>query len=660
MHCLFYRLSLLLIYLATVLGTALELDNAEESSGSAGSSKGFHINPDSSILDFLDPGLLEDDILSSINSNLMSGKLVVVRDAFIPEFAEYIWKEITREEVTWTRRGYPSQHNFNPANPGHNSIKHKANAESYSKKLREVMTMFNSSSTREFMASVSGRPCSGTPELPVSEYRHGEYSSPHTDFKNMLSAGFLWNLSKDWDPTWGGAFFWGAASTLNDGFFYPTFNTLFLFLPTMTSVHFVTPVTSRAPQGSRRLTLGGNFKAGKEDLRSTTDPIEEAYGRKEDHIRLTANEAVWIAHKMDIEAITDPVRKEKLSKIKESIMDNYLYPLDRVYTVDSVDDDECNADDKEDVISRTDADVHKTNEKLDINITSQSSILDALDPSILEDDELLSDIKAKLLQGEVVIIRDAFKPEFAEYAWAELNREELKWEVNPDVRTLHSIPGHTSHKQKPIEATYSTGLLEVLELFEHENTKEFMGSLSGCSCSGPDVGLKPSWYKPNDYSSPHTDFKGERSLALIWNLSKDWEPSWGGAFYWFPSQTMEGGYQHATFNTLILFLPTPSSIHAVTPVAEWAEGKRLTIGGWYKAGQTESEFSTKNPIEDIFIKKQDHIRLTGSQSTWIVHDMNAEDVAAGDPTRKQKLLHLKETIATELVYPLDESTYIIE
>ena len=64
-------------------------------------------------------------------------------------------------------------------------------------------------------------------------------------------------------------------------------------------------------------------------------------------------------------------------------------------------------------------------------------------------------------------------------------------------------------------------MVNILSLFEHEKSRTFLGSISGCSCSGHKVGLKPSWYKPGDYSSPHTDFKGERFLSFIWNLSKE-------------------------------------------------------------------------------------------------------------------------------------------
>lgn len=40
---------------------------------------------------------------------------------------------------------------------------------------------------------------------------------------------------------------------------------------------------------------------------------------------------------------------------------------------------------------------------------SDSSIVDFIDPSILEDDELLDDIRSQLVKGKLVVIRNAFR-----------------------------------------------------------------------------------------------------------------------------------------------------------------------------------------------------------------------------------------------------------
>jgi Rps23 Pro-64 3,4-dihydroxylase Tpa1-like proline 4-hydroxylase len=73
---------------------------------------------------------------------------------------------------------------------------------------------------------------------------------------------------------------------------------------------------------------------------------------------------------------------------------------------------------------------------------------------------------------------------------------------------------------------------------------------------------------------------------------------------------MEDGSHYPTFNTLLLFLPTPSSVHAVTPVTENAKGERLLIGEWYLAGAVENDFtSTTNPLKTFTSKRKTTLDL---------------------------------------------------
>jgi Rps23 Pro-64 3,4-dihydroxylase Tpa1-like proline 4-hydroxylase len=218
-------------------------------------------------------------------------------------------------------------------------------------------------------------------------------------------------------------------------------------------------------------------------------------------------------------------------------------------------------------------------------LTSESSLLDYLDPVLLEDDETLVDIRKSVRSGQLVVIRDAFIPEFAEHVWKQLNRDDLSWTSGCwRTPTSKHIRGQVTCTHMPDKRSYSSELLEVMDMLDNTKTKDFMETISGRKCSGPTWNMNPSWYKPGDYASPHTDFLQMRYTAFLWNLSKDWDPSWGGAFYWSPAGNVEDGFHYPTFNTLLLFLPTPSSVHMVTPVTENAKGKRLVLGGTFVAG----------------------------------------------------------------------------
>lgn len=65
-------------------------------------------------------------------------------------------------------------------------------------------------------------------------------------------------------------------------------------------------------------------------------------------------------------------------------------------------------------------------------LKENASLLDYLNPDILENAELMSDISKSLQLDELVVVRDAFLPEFAEYVWRDLNREDLEWPLNSD------------------------------------------------------------------------------------------------------------------------------------------------------------------------------------------------------------------------------------
>ena len=63
-----------------------------EGTTAAANNGSFKISPTSSITDFLDPELLDgEEVLTDIKSNMLAGNLVVIHDAFVPDFAEFVW-----------------------------------------------------------------------------------------------------------------------------------------------------------------------------------------------------------------------------------------------------------------------------------------------------------------------------------------------------------------------------------------------------------------------------------------------------------------------------------------------------------------------------------------------------------------------------------------
>jgi hypothetical protein len=152
-------------------------------------------------------------------------------------------------------------------------------------------------------------------------------------------------------------------------------------------------------------------------------------------------------------------------------------------------------------------------------VEPNTSIHQYLNPKLLEDPSTLEKVGERLRAGELVIIRDAFRPEFAEAMHYDLSTNE-DW----GLFQVHSSDGFHYHHHNIYDAEdYSELMNTTYKMFDHPDTKAWAEGLTGKDCSGEVTG-SPSYYMPGDYSMPHTDFKGERTVAYVWHLSKNWRP----------------------------------------------------------------------------------------------------------------------------------------
>lgn len=243
-----------------------------------------------------------------------------------------------------------------------------------------------------------------------------------------------------------------------------------------------------------------------------------------------------------------------------------------------------------------------------------SSIEDYLNPVHTKNPETMSRIAKQLQEGDVVVLRDAFRPEFAEMVYAELSHKDVAWELNEAY-----FPDGYGHRHHNVydRSDWSARLNSTFDVFRDEASKAFMAKLTGRDCSGETVGA-PSWYKEGDHSLPHTDWVGQRTVAYVWHLSKNWKPEWGGALYWAQHDHGVATYP-ASFNTLVLFSVTTTSAHFVTTVSPHHKGKRLTFNGWW-------------------------------QSSWLpaADDETVEDVL-GDDSKRRAITHTQLQAVTDLV-----------
>lgn len=195
--------------------------------------------------------------------------------------------------------------------------------------------------------------------------------------------------------------------------------------------------------------------------------------------------------------------------------------------------------------------------------------------------EYLNEVGAKLRDGEIVAIQDAFQEDFADKVHDLLKRESdwalLEKATKGGFLARTHIPRAFSRAwihRKPVFA-------KLEKIFKDPETMEFMETLSSRDCQG-DVAVQPTSYDPGDYLGPHHDHGGQRTVAYAWHLARDWLPEWGGALHWAHAKTHIHGFNHPTYNTLYLFNVRANSVHSVTPVSPHAPPRtRLCVSGWW-------------------------------------------------------------------------------
>ena len=204
-----------------------------------------------------------------------------------------------------------------------------------------------------------------------------------------------------------------------------------------------------------------------------------------------------------------------------------------------------------------------------------------LSPALRGPGSALTAAIPRLAAGELIVIRDAFEPDFAERMYRSLDGC-TTWRPYEGYEEDFSYHHHNLYHSEE----YPPDLAWCSKIFCSSSTQEWARRLSGRSCVGP-AQFSASWYLPGDYSLPHNDIaeSGEsfdrkvfnRQVAYVWHLAKDWRSEWGGALYW----CAKAYYLPPVFNTLLLFNVGTESNHFVTHVSPYAQGKRFAINGWW-------------------------------------------------------------------------------
>jgi len=122
----------------------------------------------------------------------------------------------------------------------------------------------------------------------------------------------------------------------------------------------------------------------------------------------------------------------------------------------------------------------------------------------------------------------------------------------------------------------------VLQFFNGPQFLEFIRWFSGDRTLNM-VGAQATRYRPGQFLRLHDDKHAEegRRYAYVLNLTRDWEPDWGGLLHFADAAGNVVDSYVPKWNSLSLF-KVPAH-HYVSLVAPWAREPRLAITGWWHA-----------------------------------------------------------------------------
>lgn len=122
---------------------------------------------------------------------------------------------------------------------------------------------------------------------------------------------------------------------------------------------------------------------------------------------------------------------------------------------------------------------------------------------------------------------------------------------------------------------------DIADFINSEPVLEFIRTLTGI----PELiraDAQATKYIGNCFLHPHTDegLETGRRVAYVLNMTKNWDPNWGGFLQFFDKKMNVTQSFKPTFNALNLF--TVPQGHSVSFVAPFCPGERLSITGWFR------------------------------------------------------------------------------
>ncbi len=168
--------------------------------------------------------------------------------------------------------------------------------------------------------------------------------------------------------------------------------------------------------------------------------------------------------------------------------------------------------------------------------------------------------------------------------------ERLATRVHASARTEFQFMFNNYQMVKAYLEKRDPGLFlhQVIEFLNSPPMLEFVCQVTGHADIGK-ADAQATRYLPGHFLRRHDDrlqysSSDVRRTAYVLNLTRHWEPDWGGQLQFLNDNTVAESWV-PSYNTLALF--SVPSWHCVSPVAVFATAPRLAITGWFRTHSTQ-------------------------------------------------------------------------
>lgn len=163
--------------------------------------------------------------------------------------------------------------------------------------------------------------------------------------------------------------------------------------------------------------------------------------------------------------------------------------------------------------------------------------------------------------------------------------DQQRYELQQEIFAAAAKGEGFAYEGHQLAESANPALRGILDLINAPETIERVRQLTGM----PDITHadgQATRYRAGQFLTRHLDDPEgqQRRAAYVLSLTPNWHPDWGGLLQFYERNGAPRDAWAPGFNVLSLF-NVRAHVHSVTFVTPFAAGERLSITGWFRAGE---------------------------------------------------------------------------